>query len=273
MQISVAPNPPPPRSAPEVVLVTWYASGERLPWPKPQNAQPTMQTLVKLMLRLTTNVATSPASSSRSSSAATRISSITSGRVSANSAVELGLGERSRRAAPSRSRAARAPGRSRRSVRRPEPRRGMKLQYLSLTDVEDALLHPLGVQVLRVGAEPLGQRVALRGEALADLMRAREGVLGRDVVAVGGEAAKVGRARLDEVDPPVGEVRRDLDPDVGHQAPALADQALHVVQSDVTGVGPSPAKTPTLPDARGGASLASSVACAAASAISATSWP
>ncbi len=46
-----------------------------------------MQTLVKLMLRLTTKVAVSPLSSARSSSAATRISSITSGRRSANSAV------------------------------------------------------------------------------------------------------------------------------------------------------------------------------------------
>ncbi len=58
-----------------------------MPWPKPQKAQPTTQMLVKLMLRLTTKVATSPASSWRSSSAAIRISSITSGRVSENSAV------------------------------------------------------------------------------------------------------------------------------------------------------------------------------------------
>ena len=61
MQISVAPN-----STASAIRawkssgVTWYASGERLPCPKPQNAQPTMQTLVKLMLRLTTNVAVSP---------------------------------------------------------------------------------------------------------------------------------------------------------------------------------------------------------------------
>ena len=83
---------PPRRSAPGSRRAsTWYASGERLPWPKPQNAQPTMQMLVKLMLRLTTNVAMSPASSARSSSAATRISSITSGRR---------LGEERRRARP-----------------------------------------------------------------------------------------------------------------------------------------------------------------------------
>ena len=41
------------------------------------------------MLRLTTNVTVSPASSARSSSAAWRMSSITSGRLSANIAVEL----------------------------------------------------------------------------------------------------------------------------------------------------------------------------------------
>src|ERR1700719_2944110 len=64
-----------------------YASGERLPWPKPQNAQPTTHTFETLMLRFTTNVTVSPASSSRSSSAAWRISSIASGRVSANIAV------------------------------------------------------------------------------------------------------------------------------------------------------------------------------------------
>ena len=45
-----------------------------------------MQTFDTLMLRLTTNVTVSPASSARSSSAAWRISSITSGRLSANSA-------------------------------------------------------------------------------------------------------------------------------------------------------------------------------------------
>ena len=46
-----------------------------------------MQTFETLMLRLTTNVTVSPASSARSSSAAWRMSSIASGRVSANSAV------------------------------------------------------------------------------------------------------------------------------------------------------------------------------------------
>ena len=82
----------------EVVLGDLVGVGRAPPWPKPQKAQPTTQMLVKLMLRLTTKVTRSPASSARSSSAATRISSITSGRVSANSAVSSS----SRQLAPSR---------------------------------------------------------------------------------------------------------------------------------------------------------------------------
>ena len=73
----------------------------------------------------------SPASSARSSSAASRISSITSGRVSANSAVSSS----SVSASPSRPLSIAPGARSgsiRRSLRRPDPRRGMKLQYLSL---------------------------------------------------------------------------------------------------------------------------------------------
>ena len=84
------------------------------------------------MLRLTTNVTVSPASSARSSSAAWRMSSIASGRVSANSAVSSS----SDSAPPSRARAIAAGTRSRRiarSSRRPEPRRGMNDQYFSLT--------------------------------------------------------------------------------------------------------------------------------------------
>ncbi len=91
-----------------------------------------MQMFETLMLRLTTNVTVSPASSTRSSSAAWRMSSIASGRVSANSAVSSSCDS----AAPSRPRAI-APGtRSRRiarSSRRPEPRRGMNDQKRSLT--------------------------------------------------------------------------------------------------------------------------------------------
>jgi len=105
---------------------------ERLPCPKPQKAQPTTQTLETLMLRLTTKVTVSPASSARSSSAASRISSIASARVSANIAVSSSALS----AMPSRPLAIAPTTRSGRigvgaSVR-PEPRRGMKLQYLTL---------------------------------------------------------------------------------------------------------------------------------------------
>ena len=79
------------------------------------------------MLRLTTNVTVSPASSARSSSAAARMSSIASGRVSANIAVSSsGVSS-----PPSRARAIAAGdevGASAAAPRRPEPRRGMKLQ-------------------------------------------------------------------------------------------------------------------------------------------------
>ncbi len=80
------------------------------------------------MLRLTTNVTSSPQSSARSSSAAWRMSSIASGRVSANSAVSSsGVS-----AAPSRPRPIAPAVRSGRSGRggfvRPLPERGMKLQ-------------------------------------------------------------------------------------------------------------------------------------------------
>ena len=77
------------------------------------------------MLRLTTNVTVSPASSARSSSAAARMSSIASGRVSANIAVISSGASGS----PSRARAIVA-GCSTGCgpERRPEPRRGMKLQ-------------------------------------------------------------------------------------------------------------------------------------------------
>ncbi len=91
-----------------------------------------MQTLETLMLRLTTKVTVSPASSARSSSAAWRRSSMASGRVSAKSAVSSSSVRRS----PSRPRAMAAGTRSERIARasvRPEPRRGMKLQYFVLT--------------------------------------------------------------------------------------------------------------------------------------------
>ena len=122
---------------------------------------------------------------------------------------------------------------------------------LQLHDVEDTLLHPLGLEVLRVDAEALGQRVALRREPLADLVRARERVLGRDVVAVRRQAAQVGRARLNQLVPPIREVRRDLDAHVGHEPPALGDEPLHVVSviSEAhSGIGAAPRpERPSIP--------------------------
>ena len=103
---------------------------------------------------------------------------------------------------------------------------------LELDQVEDALLHPLRVHVLRVDAEPLGQRHAARLEAGADLLRAREGVLGADVVAVGGEAAEVGGAGVGELDPPVAQVGWDLDADIGHRVARVGDERLHVRERD-----------------------------------------
>ena len=159
-----------------------------------------MQTLVKLMLRLTTNVATSPASSARSSSAAARISSIASGRVSLNSATSSSLVSSS----PSRpvlDRAVDGVGGSEREPvavavgRRGERRAARHEGRKALGEhLENARIDPLAVHVLGVDAEALGQRVAKRPQPLADLQRARERVLGRDVVAVGGQARR-GRSR------------------------------------------------------------------------------
>ena len=88
------------------------------------------------MLRLTTNVTVSPASSARSSSAATRICSIASGRVSANIAVSSsalnGRPSRPFSIARETSSGRIGTGGSVRVGGPPDPRRGMKLQYLSL---------------------------------------------------------------------------------------------------------------------------------------------
>jgi hypothetical protein len=105
----------------------------------------------------------------------------------------------------------------------------MKLQYFVLTTSSTPCADPVRVDVARVDAQALGQRHAVLRQALAHLMRRREGVLGRDVVAVGAQAAEVGGPGGDELRPPVGEVGRHLDADVGHQAPRLGHQALHVL--------------------------------------------
>ncbi len=104
-----------------------------------------------------------------------------------------------------------------------------------LDHVEHARRDPLLVDEAAVDAQPLGQRHAVRLQAAADLQRRRERVLGRDVVAVGGQAAEVGRAGGDQLRPPVGEVRRDLDADAGHQAARLGDEPLHVRERDRRG--------------------------------------
>jgi hypothetical protein len=104
-----------------------YASGERLDCPKPQNAQPTMQTFETLMLRLTTNVTVSPATRARSSSAPARRSRITSGRRSANRAVSSPAVSACPSRARSIARGASAESTSRTTLR-PDPRRGMNDQ-------------------------------------------------------------------------------------------------------------------------------------------------
>src|SRR3954469_19093485 len=240
MQISVAPNATASwtRSA-KSSAATLYAAGERFPWPKPQKAQPTTQTFVKLMFRLTTKVAVSPAISARSSSAAARISSTTSGRVSEKSAVSSSSLSSSpprpfsiaRGAISAEGGRPRRRGRALRAAPRAAPRD--EAPVLELHHVEDALLHPLGIEVLRVGAEALGEGVAARRQLLAHLVRARERLLGADVITVRRQPAQVGGARLDQLRPPVGEVGGHLDADVGHQALGLGDQPLHLVDGDL----------------------------------------
>ena len=183
------------------------------------------------MFRLTTKVAVSPASSTRSSSAATP---------HLLDHLRPRLGEERRQlllaepiAAPALlDRPGGHLGRGRRllAAARAAPRD--EAPVLELHDVEDPLLHPIGIEVLRIGAEPLGERIAARRELLADLMRARERLLGRDVIAVARQPAEIGRPRLDQLGPPVGEIWRNLNADIGHQPLAFANQALHLVDGD-----------------------------------------
>ena len=106
---------------------------------------------------------------------------------------------------------------------------------LHLDRVEHALIEPVGVHVLRVHAQALGEGRAARGEPLAHLVHRRERMLRGDVVAIGGEAAEVRRALVDQGQPPVGEVRRDLNAHVRHQPSALAHQRAHVIERDLGG--------------------------------------
>ena len=182
------------------------------------------------MLRLTTKVTSSPASSARSSSAAARSSSMASGRVSANSAVSSSLS----RERPSRPFAI-APGHQVASDRalfapsRAAPRD--EAPVARLDDVEHTLLEPLGADVLRVDAQALGERDPVLRQPLASVRGRGERVLGRDVVAVGAQAAEVGGPRGHQLRPPVREVGRHLHADVGHQPPRLRDQALHLLDA------------------------------------------
>src|SRR4051794_14551835 len=251
MQISVAPKSTASRTRRS--NSSWscsYASGERRPWPKPQKAQPTMQTFETLMLRLTTKVTTSPFSSARSSSAAWRMSSIASGRVSANIAVSSSsvsalahpldppgarLGNPRGQPAP-RQRPPPAPlGDSPRhevALDRPlftAPRATTRDEapVLDLDGVEDALLHPVRVHVLRVDAKPFGEGV-FGTQPAAHAMNRRKRVLRGDVISIRRQPAQIGRAFSYQVHPPVGEVWRDLDPNSGQQFLARAHQHPHV---------------------------------------------
>ncbi len=60
-------------------------------------------------------------------------------------------------------------------------------------------------------------------------------MLGRDVVAVGREAAEVARTGRDERRPPVGKVRRNLDADTGEQLARRAHKLEHLVDRDRAG--------------------------------------
>ena len=72
---------------------------------------------------------------------------------------------------------------------------------LQLDHVEDPLLHPIGVHVLRIDAEPLGQRIAPRRQLLPHLVRRRKRMLRRDVVPIRRQAPKVRRPRIDQLGP------------------------------------------------------------------------
>ena len=104
-----------------------------------------------------------------------------------------------------------------------------------LDRVQHPVRYPLGIDVLRVDTQPLGQRDSVGLQLLAHLVRRGERMLGGDVIAVGAETAEVGGARPHELAPPVGEVRRDLDTHVGHQPARFRDQALHVLDADRAG--------------------------------------
>jgi len=216
MQSSVAPKSTASRSAPRSpARRPRRHRASASPWPKPQKAQPTTQMLVKLMLRLTTKVTVSPASSARSSSASgphlldhlgprlgeERVSS------SSESSTPHAL----------RDRPLRDPAAKDSSLVLPDPRRGMKLQYLSL-------------MTSRTPAPSTSE-----SHVTADRRRAARSAHSPSAAAPCGPDAGSGTAPPAKCDPhsrkphpgsvapasnqlrpPIAEIRRHLHPDVRH---------------------------------------------------------
>ena len=157
---------------------------------------------------------------------------------------------------------------------------------LQLDHVEDPLLHPLRVHVLRIDAEPLGQRVPLRRQLLPHLMRTRKRLLRRDVVPVRRQPTQVSRPRFHQLRPPIRKVRRDLHAHIRHQPLALLDQPLDLLDpnrarplrhrqlaSPCVGDGDDPARASPSVAREGSSPSPAHRSREAASAMSATSAP
>ena len=145
------------------------------------------------MLRLTTNVTVSPASSARSSIGG-RSASPRSPRAAARRTAPSAppRSAPARRAAFAIARGAsvvgdRDLGAAARAAARDER------PVAPLDHVQHRLRDPLRVDVLRVDAQPLGQREPVSLAAACGPGRRRERMLGRDVVAVRAQPAEVGR--------------------------------------------------------------------------------
>ena len=129
-----------------------------------------MQTLVKLMLRLTTKVTVSPGQLGPQ---------LIGGDPHLLDHLGPGLGEQRRQLvlgeldplAPLGDRPLGDPGLEALFADPPRPSPRDEAPVLQLDHVEDPLLHPLGVHVLGVDAEPLGQREPPGRQLLAHLMR------------------------------------------------------------------------------------------------------
>ena len=187
----------------------------------------------------------SPASRARSSSAARRMSSITSGRRSANSAVSSSRVS----ARPSRARSI-APGARSARIGTSAPPAGAaprdERPVLELDRVEHALRDPFLVDVLRVDAEALGQRVALGLQLLAHLVRARE----RHARARCGRRSRRGRRGRSR--PPRTRSSHQSErfggiwmPTSGISSPAAPHEPLDVVDRDRSRPTPGAARRPS----------------------------